>query len=305
MKFLKTHGRFLIVLVVLLVLLYLAAGELSESRKLLESSRTKARTLLTQNYNQLFKDAKQFSGDPATVQGRRIQDATQVIQQVESQRNAMLAFETDPAFTLAAMPPGAGDDGDKITFYRAKVLQLQRELAYRRYFVPDAYAKGAFGFDETRVTAPEVPELLRRLDIVRTVVGSAGRTGVARVNRLAFREVAGELAARGLPVNPVAEGEPPYLRGQGLEIEVQASEEALYNLLVDLQRPMKDASRTRYLSVERFKFEKPDLLNPADDLIKGTLTVVAWQVNEASSYPVDKSAPEQQQTGIRGPRSFR
>lgn len=310
MAFFKKHARFLIVLVVLLALLYFVGNELADSNKRLAAARANADRLLKQNYTALFKDSRDFGGAPATVQGRKIQDKTQNLQQVEAGRNALLAFETDPAFTVAALPQGSKDD-DLVAYYARKLLDMQREFAYLRYFIPDVHSPDAFGFkaatgDGTKPPAgAQVPDMLRKLDIVRAVAGSVGRSGVARLNKLAFRELANELSARSLPVQPSAEGEAPYLRGQGLEIDVSANEDALYNLLNDLQRPMKGELRTRYLSVERFKLEKPDLLDPADDLVKATITVAAWQVNETSSYPVDRNAPEQQQSSTRAPRAFR
>lgn len=306
MKFLKKHARFLAVMIVLAVLLYFAGGQLADYGARVDAARARAKTLLTTNYGLLFGDVKKFNGEPATTQGRKVQDRTQVLQQLEAGRNEMLAFVTDPEYTVAAMPAGAGED-DQVSFYRSRVEALQRELALRTYFVPGVSAPGAFGFDATRsaIPAADIPEYLRKLDIVRTVAGSAGRTGVARLDRLKFVESASELSARGVPVLPAAEGEQPYLKGQGLEIDVRAGEEALYNFLAELQRPIKGQLRGRYISVEKFRLEKPDLLDPADDLIQASMTVVIWQVNEQSSYPRDRSAPEQQQTSARAPRHFR
>jgi len=306
MQFVKTHARFLIVLVVLCVLLLVANGELKDHARRLDASRSAARKLLSDNYGALFRDARQFGGEPATVQGRKIQDRTQMMQQVEAGRIEMLAFETDPFYSLAGLPENARED-DHVFVYRSRVSSLQNKLRHQRYYMPGVDERNALGFDATRegVAAADVPDNLRKLDIVNTVADCVSRSGVARLERLNFREVTSELSARGVAVQPMTEGEPPYLAGQGLEIEVRASERALYNLLADLQRPVKGALRARCLSVERFDFAKPDLLDPADDLIHAKLTVVAWQVNEQSSYPQDRSGPEQTQTSTRAPRSFR
>lgn len=314
MDFLKKHARFLIVMVVLMVLLYFANSELADSSRRIETARNSAKSLLTQNYTALFKDAKAYGGEPAVVEGRKIQDRTQNLQQIEAGRNAVMTFETDPVYTLAALPEGAGDD-DKVQYYRNKAAELQRELAFKRYF----QAKGdtALGFkanDDKTITAATVPSMLRKLDIVRTVAYSVERSGVPWLNNLAFRTAGREvIAARKVPATDAAmdpskvakDGEAAYFEVDCLEISVQASEEALYNFLVDLQRPMKGDSRTRYLAVEKFKFEKPDLLDPADNLITATILVVAYRVNPDSPYPVDRSATGPQQPRVGAPRSFR
>jgi hypothetical protein len=306
MGFLKKHARFLVVLVLSAGLLYFASGQLKDYAGRVDAARTKAKTLLTSNYTALFTDAAKFGGEPATVQGRKVQDRTQVLQQHEGGRNELLAFNTDREYTLSALPQGARGD-DHINYYRGKVTALQQQLAYSPFFVSDANAPRALGFDATRatLTAADVPDYLRRLDIVRAVAGSVRRSAVPRLQRLQFVEPATELAARGVPVAPAAEGEPPYLQGQGLEIEIGASEEALYNFLADLQRPTKGALRGRYLSVEKFTLDKPDLLNPANDLVQAKVTVVAWTVNEESSWPQERGAKGQQQTSTRAPRPFR
>ncbi|MCL4730406.1 MAG: hypothetical protein KJ044_08250 [Planctomycetes bacterium] len=308
MAFLKKHARFLVVM----ILLYFANAELADSRRKIESSRGAAKSLLTQNYGALFKDAKAFGGEPAVVEGRKIQDRTQALGQVESGRNSMLAFETDPAFTLASLGQGAGDD-DKVTYYRTKAAEVTREFTRRRYIQAEGDSAVGFKADDKNITAAMVPALLRRLDIARTVSNSAGRSGVTWLRKLAFKSAGESIAARKLPVRDAAldatkvarEGDIAYFDADCLELEVQANEEALYNFLVDLQRPMKDGARTRYLAVERFKLEKPDLLDPADNLVTATILVVAYKVNEDSPYPVDRSGPQQQQSTVGQPRSFR
>lgn len=313
MDFLKKHARFLIVLVVLMVLLFFANSELADSARRIDASRNSAKSLLTQNYNALFKDAKQFNGEPAVVEGRKIQDRTQNLQQVEAGRNLMLGFETDPVFTLAGLPGDAGDD-DKVQYYRNKASEVQRELAFKRYFRPEGDTALGFKIDDKNINAGMVPAMLRRLDIVRTLSSSVGRTGVTWINKLAFKPAARDtLAARKLPAKDAPadpaklakDEQPEYFEADCIEIEVQASEESLYNFMVDLQRPMKGDQRTRYLAIEKFKFEKPDLLDPADNLITATILVVAYKVNESSPYPVDRSGPETQQSKAGQPRSFR
>jgi len=312
MQFLKKHARFLIVMVVMMVLLYFANTELAESSRRIDGARNTAKSVLNQNYTALFKDAKTYGGEPAVVEGRKIQDRTQNLQQVETGRNSMLAFETSAEFTISALPAEAGDD-DKVQYYRNKAGEVMREFSLKRYInITDDTPLG-FKADGA-ITAAMVPSLLRKLDIVRTVSGSVGRSRVAWLNQLTFKPAAREkIAARKVPVvdAPLDPGkvgkdeEASYLEADCLSIVVQGSEEALYNFLIDLQRPMKGDLRTRYLAVESFTFTKPDILDPADNLITATILVVAYKVNEQSPYPIDRSAPETQQPKAGQPRSFR
>ena len=143
------------------------------------------------------------------------------------------------------------------------------------------------------------------LDIVRTVAHSAGRSNIQHVTQFDFVEVNTQLNERKVPTTKTIADEDPYFQGQGLEVRVEATEEALYNFLLDLQRPEKEGLRRRYLSVETFTFEKPDLMDPKDALITAKITVVAWRVNTESSYPPDESNKGSQQTSTNAPRTFR
>jgi hypothetical protein len=143
-KLLKTHGRFLIVLVVLLVILYVADSQFEDQRASMRSSESSIRTLLTNNYRALFSDAVEFDGEPATIRGRRIQDRVQVTLQEAEERTRTLAFETAPDY----LPEAAGTDvsaGDLFEYYRRKELDLERELGFKRYFAIDSRADAAFG----------------------------------------------------------------------------------------------------------------------------------------------------------------
>ncbi|MCC6465488.1 MAG: hypothetical protein IT463_09140 [Planctomycetes bacterium] len=303
MDFLKKHGRFLAVLAVLSVLLYLASGEIGGASQRVDGARQKARALLSQNYKALFEDAGKYNGEPATTEARRVQDKTQSLAQVEKGRNLNMGFETSPAYTLAELGPDAKAD-DQLNFYNTRVLELKKHLSLQRYF---GYTDddNALGFPVAAKDATQVPGYLRRLDIVRAVSDSVARSGVQRLTALRFMQVNAELAARGVPA-PAAEEAGTFFYGEGLEVDVRASEEALYNFLYDLQRPVKGELRNRYLAVEKFKFDKPDLLRPADNLITARITVVAYRVNDGAEYPKDANATSnQQQATTSKPRSFR
>jgi hypothetical protein len=152
----------------------------------------------------------------------------------------------------------------------------------------------------------QIARLLRNLDIVRTVAMSVEESGVQRLTGLAFRTIDDNLFARGVPTRPASADEAPYLRGQGLEVRIQATEEALYSFLIDLQRPVKQGQRNRYLAVERFTMDKPDLLNPVNDLIDATVVVVAYTVNEDSTYPLERvTETRPEQTTRLAPRPIR
>jgi hypothetical protein len=303
MKLLKQHARFLIVLVVLLVILFIADGQFSEISQSIDQRHSQARSLYQANYRALFSDSSKFGGEPATLHGRRIQDKTQTATQVAGARAERMEFETAPEFALSALPEDASVD-DQFAYFQRLDLDLQRELGFQRYFAIDVRSARAFGFErpagDRDYSSADVARYLRMLDIARTVAHSADRTGVARLRSLEFRAVNDTLAARGVATR----GEPPYLSGEGLVLTLQATEEALYNFLLELQRPMKGELNHRYLAVESFKLEKADLLQPADNLISATLTVVAYRINEESSYPAAETAPQQQQT-ITQPRRFR
>jgi hypothetical protein len=306
--FLLKHARFIVVLIVMLVILVIANGEFSDLEVSIEQKRAQARSLFQANYRALFSDAVKFDGEPATMQGRRIQDQTQNITQVAQARAQKMVFETAPEYTLGVLPENASTDDQFAKIYQRRDRELQRELGFQRYFAIDVSDPKAFGFTRPdgggNYSSADIAGYLRKLDIVRTVTQSVDRTGVAQINSLQFTPVDETLSSRGVPTKAALAGERPYLSGEGLVIKLRATELALYNFMLDLQRPGKGELKHRYLSVEKFKFEKPDLLAPNDNLIDVTMTVVAWRVNEDSSYPVDESAQQQQQA-TNQPRRFR
>jgi hypothetical protein len=293
MKILKTHARFLVVMVVLAVVLYIANSELGSIRDNLESKRTQATSLLSKNYRALYADAAKYNGNPATLHGRALQDKTMHANAVTELVNERMSFDTAPACTLDDI----ADRGtaEHVARWQARELELQQELQYQRYFGPSVRDDRAFGFNPQRtdLTTEQVRDYLRKLDIVRAVTGCVERAGVPLLERLEFKALNEELFGRGVPTRASARDEQPYFTGDGLEIIVQAPEEALYNLLIELQNPEKDGLRNRYLAVEKFTFNKPDLLNPKDNRITARVTVVAYRVNPASTYPPDESAAAQ------------
>lgn len=307
MNLLKAHARFLIVMIVLIAVLWIASGQFTGLAESLEGSQTKARANLQANYKALFADAKKFNGSPATEQGRKIQDETQVVNTLTGLVNDQMVFETDAAYTIDALPPGSGLD-DQVDFYRNRMrLELERELGFQRYIaIQNIRDPQAFGFKAAdNPTEADVIDYLRKLDIVRCVAHSAGNSNVQRVNGFNFVEINDLLNARKVPTSKTQPDEEPYFRGQGLEVNVEATEDALYNFLLDLQRPEKEGLRRRYLSVEKFEFEKPDLMDPKDALITAEITVVAWRVNPDSSYPPDETKTNNLQSSGSGPRKFR
>lgn len=306
MKLLKTHARFLAVTVVLIVVLVLANGEFSGIAESLDAKETQATSLLQKNYRALFSDAAKYNGDPATIQGRRMQDKTQVTSALTGIVNERMAFETDPAYTVEVLGTTAVDD--MVNYLRnVKKLELQRELGFQRYFGPDVREDDAFGFKipDGNLTEAQVRDYLRKLDIVRAIASSVETSRVQLLVKLQFVAVNEELSARGVPTKPAAAGEQPYLNGEGVTLTVQATEEQLYNLLIELQNPMKNGRQGRYLAVEKFEFEKPDLLEPKDALIAAKITVVAYRVYPESTYPPDESQKAVQQTTAGAPRKFR
>jgi hypothetical protein len=308
MDFLKKHGRFIAVTLVLVVVLWLANDELGGISENLDQKQTTAKSLLTQNYRALFADAAKFDGEPATTEGRKIQDRTQVVEAIGAERNVRMQFETAPEFTPAAKGENVATD-DLLAYYKEKKIEVQRELGYQRYFKPDVREDGAFGFREAKTDKPDREEIiayLRYLDIVRTVAWSVEQAGVQQLNELEFNNgVNDKLRQRGVPTNPQVAGEPPFMTGLALEIQVEATEEALYNFMIELQTPEKNQLRNRYLAVESFEFLKEDLLEPQDSLIDATITVIAYRVNEESSYPRDEAAESTGGQQRRGPRTFR
>jgi hypothetical protein len=306
MNLVRKHARFGAVVIVLIVVLWLANNELSGIAEELDKKQATAKSTLTANYGALFRDAALYNGDPATIHGRKIQDKTLETNAYTELHTERLTFETEPTYTVDAINSGAVDE--MVNYLRnVKKIQLQRELSFQRYFAPNVAEDDAFGFKipEGSLSEGQVREYLRRLDIVRTVCHSVDRTGVETLVKLNFVSINEAAAQRGVPTSPSQPGEPPFFTGEGLEIRVQASEQALYNFLIDLQNPEKDGLRGRYLSVESFTFEKPDLLEAKDQVVTAKITVAAWRVNPESSYPPDESQKNAQQNATGKPRPFR
>lgn len=301
MKLLKAHARFIIVTIVLVVVLYIANSELGDISQNLDAKRTQAKTLLSKNYRALYADAARYNGNPATIHGRKLQDKTMVANAVTDIVNDRMAFETAPAFTLDDI----ADRGtaEHVARWQERELQVTQEFQYQRYFGPNVREEGAFGFKpkKTGLTTPEVADYLRKLDIARTVAKTVERTDIQQLTKLDFKSVNEELFQRGVPTRPSAPEEQPYFTGDGLEVRVQATEEALYNFLIELQSPEKDGMRSRYFAVEKFELEKPDLLNPQDNLVTASVTIVAYKVNPESTYPPDENAASQNTSTSRNP----
>jgi hypothetical protein len=265
-------------------------------------------SLLAASYRSLFEDARNFNGEPATIHGRRLQDATRATRLLSEARNAKLAFETARRYRLDDQPEDRSV-ADLFSLYRAQELELRRDLSFRRWFTRDAVAPDALGFtpptDEQAQTRAQVAAMLRRLDLWRAVAASIEAAGVARLDRLQFQQVNDQLAARGVPTRASGPDEAPFFSGEGLHIEVRATEEALYNLLIEMQRPVKGELRNRALVVEAFSLEKPDLLDAQDLLIHASVLAVAYRVNEESSYPERREATSAPRSDIPAPRRFR
>lgn len=289
MSWARKNMRFLIVTTVLIVIVFVGWSQIGDMNTALESTQNKYKNLVARNFNALFTDAKEYNGEPATTEGRRLANEKADLDKVAEGRLDALGFETDPEYTLNAMGPNPSDD-DKVSFYHRRKLELQRELGYKRYFRPDVQSRDVFGFGEPKdgVTGKDVPDLLRKFDIVRTVAHSVERTNVRRIESLLFDNAEDALAGRGVPTRATTPGEQPFLVPEALRIEVAGTEEALYNFMIDLQRPEKEGLRRRYLSIEAFEFEKTDFLKPADELIEASILIIAWRVNMDSTYPVPK-----------------
>ena len=143
MKLLKTHARFIIVTIVLVVVLYIANSELSDISENLDAKRTQAQSLLSRNYRALYADAAKYDGNPATIHGRKLQDKTMVANAITEVVNDRMAFETAPAFTLDDI----ADRGtaEHVARWQERQLQVTQEFQYQRYFGPDVRDEGAFG----------------------------------------------------------------------------------------------------------------------------------------------------------------
>lgn len=308
MDFLKRHVRFIVVALVLVVVLWLANDELGGISQALEQKRSSAKNLLTQNYRALFADAAKYNGEPATTEGRRIQDKTQVIETVGAERNATMQFKTAPEYTMSAVGPDPAAD-DLLAYYNRKKIELQRELGYQRYFKEDAREDGALGFVETSSEKPrreKIVKYLRYLDIVRAIVHCVEDAGVAQLVIDDFDGgVDDALRQRGVPTTSLSPTESPFMSGVAIDVEIEATEESLYNFLIELQTPVKGDRRNRYLAIESFDIRKDDLLEPQDALVSATIRLIAYRVNPESSYPLDAEKQTDTHQQRRGPRTFR
>ncbi|MDC1142203.1 hypothetical protein OAU50_03860 [Planctomycetota bacterium] len=308
MNALKKHGKFIGFVVVLIGLLWFADGEIDVMSKSVEARRQSAKNLLGRNLKKLFTDAKASNGEPATVANRRILDVTQTKKQTSRERNQRISFETTPTYTLASLGGNAKEGA--VGYYRERDLALRSKLQYLRYItIPNIRDNNALGFSEPtkgEMTPEQVKDLLRKMDIVECVVESAGRSKVQRLDKFKFgNSKSDDMFAAGIPAKPLAGESKAFIEGDVLEVTINATEEALYNFMIDLQRPEKSGRPNRYLSVWEFKLEKQDLLSPVDNYINAVITIVALKVDENSSYPADEAKQAVQQTNNGGGRRFR
>ncbi len=312
MIFLKTHARFLIALLVLVTLVgygYSSVGEMSDTVARKQNTLTSS---LKTHYKRIFDDAKNSGGNPANVQAMVVGEKIQRTQELEERRNALLTFRPDPRFTLDSVIAKAGPEGpvdaDKVNYFYAVRLDLKRELTRARYFKPDLDKPKALGFDPPAegVKAEQVAEFLLKMDIVREVCHCVERSGVQVLETLSFDDGKGAegLALRGLPSRSPSKDQPPYLEVRALTVTLRGTERAIYNFLIELQRPVKGDLRERYLAVENFELGKPDLLDPADDLVTARILTMAYRTNKDSVVPGGKKVAEAT-TPVSGGGRFR
>lgn len=297
MNFLKLHARFLVALVLLMGLVGFGYSQVNEMADNVARKQTSLTSSLKTHYKRIFDDAKSAGGNPANVQGLVLGEKTQRVQELEERRNSLLTFRPDPAFTLAAVKggPEGVSDADKVNYFYAVRLDLKKKLVRARYFKPDLDADNALGFSTPKegVKAEQVAEFLFKMDMAREVARCVERSGTQVLESLKFEDARGIelLAQRGLPVQKV-QSEAPYLEARTLNFNVRGTERAIYNLLIELQRPVKGDLRERYLAVENFTLSKPDLLDPADDLVSASFMVVAYRVNKDGAVPGGKRQAE-------------
>lgn len=309
MNFLKTNGKFIGFVFVLVGLLSYANGEIADMEKSVTNQRQRAKNLLGRNLKKLFTDAKDSNGEPATVANRRIQDNTQVLMQTSRKRNQRISFDTSPIYTLASLGDNAQDRAEG--YYREREVALRAKMQYLRYItIPNIRDKRAFGFEEpqtsTGMTTQQVEGLLRKMDIVETVAESAGRSNIQRLEKFDFTTgISGAMQARGVPSKQLAGDDAPFIKGESLKVTVYTTEDTLYNFLIELQRPNKGGRPNRYFAIWEFNIQKPDLLKPVDNLIMAEITIVALQINESSSYPLDKNKEANKPATHTGTRRFR
>lgn len=315
MSLLKKHGRFIVALIVLVVLVAWGNSSVSEMAQAVDKKQQSLNATMKGHYSRIFADAKQSGGNPANVQALIVGDKTLKTQELEEQRNALMQFRPDPRFTLDSIEARGGNDADKKDYFTNTMYSAVRaELERARYFRPkfDDPAPLGFSVEPSAIKPENVAELLFKLDIAREVCYCVERAGVQTLDRLQFDDgFAAKLSQRGLPTvkgAPVGQGgapQPPYLEARALVVNVRGNERAIYNLLIELQRPVKGELRDRYLAVEAFSFNKPDLYEPVDDLVTATLTVVAYQVNKDGFVPGGKRKEAEPAGGTSSGQRFR
>lgn len=297
MSLLKQHGRFIVALIVLVVLVAWGNSSVGEMAETVEKKQQSLTTAVKGHYGRIFTDAKQSGGNPANVQALILGEKTLKTQELEERRNALMQFRPDPRFTLAPVEQKGGNDADKKDYFTNTMFSAVRaELERARYFKPKFEDKDPLGFSvEASAIKPEnVAELLYKLDIALEVCHCVERAGVQSLDTLKFDDGFGaKLSQRGLPTVPGPQQQdgtkqPAYLEARALTINVRGNERAIYNLLIELQRPVKGELRDRYLAIEAFSFTKPDLYEPADDLVTATITVIAYKTNAEGFVPGGK-----------------
>ena len=131
MDLVKAHGRFIVILLVLGVLLWYADGTLGELGDSLASNQKRATKVYLPSYTRLFKDAKKYGGHPGTTELLRLGGEAKLAEDLESGRAKLLQFETDAHYTLADLDKDA-DEGDRITRYNTRLSELRAEFGYAR-----------------------------------------------------------------------------------------------------------------------------------------------------------------------------
>lgn len=313
MNLLKKHGRFIVALVVLVILVgwgLSAVGEMADTINKKQQSLTGA---VKTHYTRIFTDAKASEGNPANVQALIIGEKTLKTQELEEKRNALMQFRPDARFTLESVEQKGGNDADKIDYFTNRMYSSARaEMERAPYFNAKFDQPAPFGFsvEASAIKAETVKELLYKLDIALEICHCVERANVRSIDKFAFDDgFAAKLAARGLPTTkgPAIGNEPaapPYLEARAVTVNVRGNERAIYNLLIELQRPVKGELRDRYLAIESFTFSKPDLYEPADDLITASITVVAYKINADGWVPGGKKK-EVEVTATSGGGRFR
>lgn len=310
MNVLRKHGRFIVALIVLVVLVAWGNSAVGEMGETIDKKQQSLTAAMKGHYARVFADAKAGSGNPANVQSLIIGEKTLKTQALEK-RNALMQFRPDPRFTLAPVEAKGGNDADKKDYFTNTMFsEVRAELERARYFRPkfDDPAPLGFSVEPTAIKPENVTELLLKLDIAREVCYCVERAGVQSLDKLNFDDGYGaRLGQRGLPTMPgplLADKtkQPPYLEARALIVNLRGNERSIYNLLIELQRPIKGELRDRYLAVEAFSFSKPDLYEPADDLVSVTLTVVAYKVNNDGFVPGGKKKEAEVTTTSGGVR---